>query len=137
MGANDLSPQNASQGPAALLASLEALTATTALTNGVATTVASWKVDDYGTRVLELALTKTDGSRLRRTVRVNHNGTSGADATTVAVESDGVGTHADLPSTAIDAVLSGVGTAQVINLQVTAAAINWSASITYTPHKAA
>jgi hypothetical protein len=122
--------------PTEPLADLDASTVSIACTNGVATIVASWLADSYGTRAVELQLTKTDGSHLRRTVTVTHNNVpSGADATATAVESHGNGTHADL--TLIDAILSGVGVAQTVSLQITMGATGWTASVVPVPHKAA
>jgi len=125
-------PANAAQ----LRDMLEAATPTpVALVTGTPVTVSSWLVDTYGTRTGELVLTKSDGSRITRRVMVRHNGTSGADASgsPTVVPGPGNGTHADIASTAIDGTLSGTGTSQLVNLQVTAAANGASWTATFYP----
>ncbi len=114
----------------AIIGRLEAATpAGVALSTGAAVTVWSGLVDSYGSRGGNLVITKTDGSRIRRRVLIDTDSTTGADATAATCESSGLGTHADLASTAIDADVSGAGTAQVVRLRITAAAngASWTA----------
>ncbi len=103
---------------------LEAATPTAvALITGTAVTVWSGLVDTYGSRGGELVLTKTDGSRIRRRLHINTDSVvAGADATAATIAASGLGTHADIASTAIDADVSGAGTAQVARLRITATA---------------
>jgi hypothetical protein len=61
------------------------------LVTTVALTLDSLLVDTYGAATWELTFLKSDGTRLTRTVTAVHNGSSGADATTVSVKADGVG----------------------------------------------
>jgi hypothetical protein len=107
--------------------------AAVALVTGTAVTVASWLVDSYGSRGGEIVLTKTDGSRIRYGLQVTHDGVvSGADATAATVVPGiGTGTHADFtPGAWLTATVSGVTTAQLVNLKVTAAAngASWTAT---------
>lgn len=115
--------------PAQVEQRLETYTPTAvALTSGAYTVVASWLVDTYGARGGILELTKSDGTKIRRRVFVRSDSTSGADATTVGIESEGQGTHADLAERDwIDADLNGVGTAQLARLKVKVGASGWTA----------
>ncbi len=110
-----------------------------ALVTATAVTVWSGLVDTYGSRGGDLVLTKTDGSRIRRRVQICTDSTTGADATAATCESSGLGTHADIASTAIDADVNGSGTAQVARLRITAAAngASWTATFYPDPLKAA
>lgn len=132
-----LSPVYERPTAADILATLEAGTpAAVALSTGAYVTIGSWLVDSYGTRGGRLSLTKTDGSRISRTVQFGHNGTTGADATTATISAQGLGTHADFDFSTpdwLDVDLSGAGTAQVIRLRVKAAANGASWSATFTP----
>lgn len=119
--------------PDQLTARLSAYTVSTALTSGVAATVASESVDVYGTITWRLQLTRTDGTRAVRVITARHNGTTGADATTATWSSQGEG---DLTGWTIACDLNGAGTAQLLRLRVTAPAANWTASVTRAYHKA-
>lgn len=136
-GNNELDPVPVGLTPAELITELEAGTpVAVALSTGAYVTVSSHLVDSYGTRGGRLQLTKTDGSRISRTVQFGHNGTTGADATTATIESRGLGTHADFNHTTpdwLDVDLSGVGTAQVIRLRVKAGANGASWAATFYP----
>lgn len=115
---------------------LEAATPTpVALVTGVATTVASWLVDSYGSRSGELVLTKSDGTRIRRRVEVTTDSTTGGDATATRVAASGVGTSADFDASTdwVDATLGGTGTGQTVYLKVTAAANGPSWTTTFVP----
>lgn len=102
-----------------------------ALSTGVAVTVASWLVDSYGSRTGELIVTKSDGVRVSRRCTITHDGTTLDDATVATISTIGHGSSADLdPATPwLDVDVSGVTTAQVVRIRVTAAAngASWTA----------
>jgi hypothetical protein len=132
-------PAGLSPGPqspltaANIRARLEGSTPTpVALVTATAVTVASWLVDNYGSRTGELVCTKSDGTRVSRRCTITHNGTSGADATTATISRHGQGSSADLnPATPwLDVDVNGATTAQVVRIRVTAAAngSDWTAT---------
>jgi hypothetical protein len=120
--------------PAQIFARLERRFAPVALSSGVAATIDSVLVDSYRGATWTLELSKTDGTSFRRTIHARHNGTTGADATTVDHGSFGSGAIPAAITVEVD--ISGATTAQVLRLRVTASEVGWSAAITRSPIKA-
>ncbi len=121
--------------PAQVQARLEALQLAVALTSASTLYVLdSVLVDNYQTAEWKVVLTKTSANGSQRTVSARHNGSSGADATTVDYGDSGpddVGTV----DVAIACDVSGAGTAQVMRLTATPSSTGWTASVWRLPTK--
>lgn len=113
MAAGDPQPQT----PIGLVASLEGLQVTQALTTTVEVTLAQVKVDNYGAALWEVTFITNLGATFVRTVRAWHNGTAAGDATTAQCTVSGGGWSSEI--TKLDVDLDGVGAAQVMRLRCT------------------
>lgn len=82
-------------------------------------------VDNFYGGVIELDVYDNLGAVYNTTLSINHNGTTGADATVVNWTEHG-GTVTGTILVTFSAVLSGAGAGQIVNVRATASATGWS-----------
>jgi hypothetical protein len=82
-------------------------------------------VDNYYGAVIELDVYDNAGAVYNTTLSINHDGTTGGDATVVNWTEYG-GTVTGTILVTFSAVLSGAGAGQIVNVRATATAAGWS-----------